>query len=291
MPSPALWMSLLLAVAFSLATWLEPRYVKWGGSRAQSDDMMTVALGDSRRMFANHFFVKADVYFHSGYYPTIFDGKKIEEKSHMLERDEDDDARGKPGEHSGQGHEEEQEGDFLGPPRDWIDAFGRHFYKSKHTHLHGEGAEREILPWLRISADLDPHRIETYTVASYWLRTQLNKPKEAEQFLREGLRENPDSYEILQELGQIYYTYYKDIPHARNIWELALKRWYARESHKETPDKLAYEEIVAHLAGLEEKAENWPKCVEYLEMLKKVSPIADRIEKQIQDIKQKHHLQ
>ena len=35
-------------------------------------------MGDSRRLFANQFFVEADVYFHSGYYPTIFDTPEAE---------------------------------------------------------------------------------------------------------------------------------------------------------------------------------------------------------------------
>ena len=30
-------------------------------------------MGDSQQLFANHFFTKADVYFHSGYYPSVFD--------------------------------------------------------------------------------------------------------------------------------------------------------------------------------------------------------------------------
>jgi len=41
--------------------------------------------------------------------------------------------------------------------------------------------EREILPWLRLSAELDPQRVETYTVAAYWLRN-MGKIAEAEQF-------------------------------------------------------------------------------------------------------------
>ena len=38
---------------------------------------------------------------------------------------------------------------------------------------------------------------ETYTVTAYWLRERMGKVDEAEQFLREGLRENPDSYEFM----------------------------------------------------------------------------------------------
>src|SRR5437667_4857091 len=66
----------------------------------------------------------------------------------------------------------------------------------------GESSDvREILPWLRLSAELDPNSVRTYTVAAYWLRERMGKVAEAEQFLREGLRANPGSYAILFELG------------------------------------------------------------------------------------------
>ena len=56
-----------------------------------------------------------------------------------------------------------------------------------------------------MSAELDPQRIDTYTVAAYWLR-DLGKVNDAEQFLRQGLLNNPDSYELLFDLGRLYYT-------------------------------------------------------------------------------------
>src|SRR5437588_9986821 len=99
---------------------------------------------------------------------------------------------------STEAEEHERKMNFLGAPRDWVERFGRHFMITEHTHLQG-GNEREILPWLRVSAELDPHRIDTYTVASYWLRSSLGKVDEAEQFLREGLRQNPGSYELWYE--------------------------------------------------------------------------------------------
>jgi len=52
---------------------------------------------------------------------------------------------------------------------------------------------------------MDPQKIETYTVGSYFMRRHLNRPREAEAFLREGLRNNPGSYEILFELGRLYH--------------------------------------------------------------------------------------
>ncbi|MDB6034525.1 MAG: hypothetical protein JWM16_4863, partial [Verrucomicrobiales bacterium] len=209
---PTTWFSLLglLAVCWSLATCLLPWFHSWEGSQRQSEDVLTTALGGSRKLFARQFYVKADAYFHSGYYPSIFDTAKASDKLHMAT--------------TTQGHEEEG-ADFLGKPKDWIDSFGRHFYPSEHRHLgedtctdkehhHGEpgedhheghgkkGEERELLPWLKLAATLDPERPETYIVASFWLRSQLGKPDEAEQFLRQGLIANPGHPEMLFELGR-----------------------------------------------------------------------------------------
>ena len=135
---------------------------------------------------------------------------------------------------------------FLGKPKDWIEQFGRNFFPTVHTHLEGPNA-REIMPWLKLSAEMDPKRIDTYVTASYWLRTRLDKPNEAEQFLREGLRANPDSHEILLELGRVYF-YNKNNPRvARNIWELALNKWRRQDLAGENPDPHVQEEILGEL--------------------------------------------
>ncbi len=94
---------------------------------------------------------------------------------------------------------------------------------SPNTPIWSTCNEREILPWLRLAADMDPQKIETYTVGAYFLRKHLNRPEEAEAFLREGLRNNPDSYEILFELGRLYNENDHDTDRARNVWQLALK--------------------------------------------------------------------
>src|SRR6266436_6452811 len=141
--STILILLLLIGTCFSLSTILQPRTALWSG-RHDSGNVLKVLLGDGRRLFANHFFVKADIYFHSGYYPSIFDqGAAREDTGHLAGRED----------HGEDAHE--HEADFLGPPRDWVERFGRHFLITKHTHLEG-GKEREILPWLKLSAELDP---------------------------------------------------------------------------------------------------------------------------------------
>ena len=91
--------------------------------------------------------------------------------------------------------------------------------------LSGSENVREILPWLKLSADLDPDNVQTYTVTAFWLRVRMHKVAEADAFLHEGLRNNPDSYDILFELGRLYYENYHDTDRARNVWEQAVRKW------------------------------------------------------------------
>ncbi len=270
-----LTVSLLIVVAFSLAAGIEPWFQSWAGNRVASDNLLQVALGDSRRMFANHFFIKSDVYLHSGYYPTVFDSKEEFDKSHEEEHTSDD----------GDDH------NFLGKPKDWIDRFSRNFFPARHTHLgdsgcghsgckHGDhdhddpketSVEREILPWLRLSAEMDPHRVETYVIASFWLRNKLDKVDEAEQFLREGLRANPGDCEILFELGRIYHENRKDPIRARNVYELSLKAAREREARKPDPNNLLLGSILNQLGLLEREQNNYPRAIDYYTALKEVS--------------------
>lgn len=261
---------LLLAVAcFSLATALQPRVSSWS-KEDDSGNVMKVLLGDGRRIFANQAFIEADVYFHAGYYPSVFDQTRIpKDARHMTAK-----------EGSAEEEEHEREMNFLGPPLDWIERFGRHFLITEHEHLHG-GTQREILPWLRLSADLDPHRITTYTVASYWLRRELGKPQEAQQFLREGLRNNPESYELLLELGRLYNENYHQRERARNLWNLALRRWQEQETGKHDADVHSLEEITINLARVEEADGDLRDAVVHLQMAARVSPNPGALRQQI----------
>ena len=310
---------LLLMVAFSFATTLEPWFQSWAGSRTQSDNVLQVALGDSRRMFARHFFTKADAYFHNGFYPSIYDGKEGGDQERIAENAH--------GDHS----EEECAEDFLGKPKDWIDRFSRNFFASRHTHLgdsdcgddccekakegksheancehksheaghrHSDdgaaeadheqpaktGLEREILPWLRLSAEMDPQRVETYVVAAFWLRTKLGKVDEAEQFLREGLRANPGDCEIQFALGLIYYEDRKDTVRARIILELSLMRWREQEARKPEPNILLLGQILNQLARLEREQKNYPRAIQHYTLLKQISPNKEGIQSWINDL-------
>ena len=273
---------LWLTLAFGLAAYLKPLLENQFPDQQDSDDPLAVLLGDTRQMFANSFFVKADAYFHSGCYPTIYDNNAPFKTPHIGE-----DSSTMESKNTG------DENNFLGDPHDWIDRVNRNMFPSHHTHLDeggvdGEGATevKEIMPWLKISAELDAHRIETYLVAAFWLRNRMHKVNEAEDFLRDGLRANPNSAAILYELGQLYFEGRHNPRHARNLYLAALDSWGRENSDKEEQDKFLFGHITGALYRLEKQEHNIPKAIEYLKMLKRVSPDPDAIQKQIDEINQ-----
>lgn len=285
MKRPAFLLVLLVVVAFSFGLKLQPRFVR--ADAGPGDNVFKMLFGEGRRMFANHFAVKADVYLHSGFYPSIFDQSAAVKEAGVTAPDAPSPESDHADEHAHavvtqpDGHKCDTS--FMGAPRDWIEAFGRAFLVTEHAHLEG-GKEREILPWLRLSAQLDPQRIETYTVAAYWLVERMNKPKEAEAFLREGLRENPQSYEILFDLGKIYDAHINQPARARNVWKLALQRWNETEPDKEKPDTLAYERVLVYLGELERRQGDFLQAVLYFDEAGKFSPRPDALAKRIRDV-------
>ena len=289
MRAPHLTLVLLLAGCFCLATWIGPRFES--SMNRRDEGFVANVLGGSRRLFSNHFFTRSDVYFHSGYYPSIFDQPKEKENHLAKEAGHEDHEKEDHPKHGEAGHvhdeHEEEESDFLGKPKDPMDAFSRHFFVSQHSHLteKGSNAPKEILPWIKLAAQLDPKKIESYTVGAYWLR-EVSKPEEAEQFLREGLRQNPTSYEIMLELGLGYFEK-KEYDRARNMLEMGMARWREQENPKpmEQQNRFVAEQIVNYLARTEARSGNSARAISWLELLKKLSPHPDEIDKRIAEVR------
>lgn len=271
-------------LAFGLAAGLQPRLEAEFSALGNSGDPLYILFGDTRQVFANSFFVKADAYFHSGYYPTIFDNNAPFKTPHIGEDSDTMESR-----NSG------DETTIFSHPHNWIERFELNFFPSYHTHLDqggvdGNGAAevKEILPWLKMSEDLDSHRIETYLVAAYWLRVRMHKVDEAEEFLRDGLRANPGNPALLYELGQLYFEDRHNPDRARNLYLAALASWNLQNAGKDEKDqdKFNLDHIASALAELEEQQHNLPQAIEYLKLLKRVSPDPDVIQKHIDELSQ-----
>ena len=297
-----------LVGSLSLAVIVEPELSTNRAYRRYEGSNVQIAMGDAQRLLASQFYAKADVYMHRGYYPSIFDSKEEFENSHRAAP-----VGGPALEHADESQEP-----------DWIERFGRSFYPSRHTHLgdgqtpcndpehhheddpapedehdhencdhehHEESptedasAEiREILPWLKASAELDPEREETFVTGAYWLRTRLNRVEEAEEFLWQGWERNPDSYQIVFELGRLQAENRGDDLRARNLWLGALSRWERQEQGKEEPDTIMYAQILWQLALLEERNGEFAKAAEYLRKIQPISRNPEKVGERIEEL-------
>src|SRR5215813_11415978 len=114
--SPVIVFCSLLGLVFTLSTWLHRRVERWN-KREGPEPVLQVLFGDGRQLLANHVFVKADVYFHSGYYPSIFDQQRAPTNSqHMVQSAE---AGHEEHDHESEAEEAHEKAmDFLDEPKD-----------------------------------------------------------------------------------------------------------------------------------------------------------------------------
>lgn len=283
----------LATLVFTLATVVESEFKKTTAS-TNAEGAFTKLLGDGRRLFSGQSVEMADVYLHSGFYPSIFDDRE-KKGSKAIETEEDDHAAHKHDEHGNCDHSEHvasktDEHDkamgFMGQPRDPLEGFIRNFRITEHSHLE-QGEEREVLPWLRLAIELDPQAVETYAVTSFWLRKNLKRVEDAREILREGIRNNPKSFELLFAMGIIYQQDDKNDVKARNIWLAAKRFWEQQSSEAKQSSVDYYGKITASLARLENDAGNLPLAIKYFEITKLTSPNPDVIQKQIDEMKSK----
>jgi tetratricopeptide (TPR) repeat protein len=200
-------------------------------------------LGESRAILSNLSILQADLYLHGGV-------------GHFTEEHKEGLAIGQREEGV---HEEEDACEHKKSPGK-VNPFNILFRISEekditeHIHLHGDQT-KELIPWFYFSAKIDPHNVLAYTLGSYWLAAKMNKVEEGFVFLKEGLRNNPDSWEINAELGRMYFTYTGD-------HEAALRYLYRARTliQDATHDKFQERYVLFYLAlsyeelGLKEEA-------------------------------------
>src|SRR5437763_690174 len=94
MASPGLILAFLVSLCFSIACALQAHSDKWFPPKTHSGSMVQILFGDARRIFANQLFVKADIHYHNGYYPSLFDQarnpahQEVSEATHDAEHNE-----------------------------------------------------------------------------------------------------------------------------------------------------------------------------------------------------------
>lgn len=153
--------------------------------RARNSGAVARLLGEMRTSMSDILFIKTERYLHMGVAYQSHGSGNVEmdpEDAHVgvdtLVLDPDSDFRGFIG------HLERR----IKPWRD-----------PSLPHLHSDG--RELLPWYRLMTLSDPHYIRGYLIGSWWLNRE--SPAEALNFIAEGVRNNPDAFQLHLMKGQI----------------------------------------------------------------------------------------
>lgn len=91
-------------------------------------------------------------------------------------------------------------------------------------HLHTEGYSlSEIMPWMRLTTQLDPQKVEAYLTMAYLLK-RLRRLSTAERVLLEAQSANPHDHRILEERARLAFQLGLDDKAAR-LLEVGIRLW------------------------------------------------------------------
>lgn len=105
----------------------------------------------------------------------------------------------------------------------WLNVVDRyhHEYMEQGGNWQTNGS---LLPFLKIITWLDPHFIQAYDVAGAIL-SGLQRYDEGQKFLADGIRNNPESWQLYYDVAMLHAWYRRDarsaLPYARRAYELA----------------------------------------------------------------------
>ncbi|MGB2600929.1 MAG: hypothetical protein WBD00_03300 [Candidatus Omnitrophota bacterium] len=204
-------------------------------------------LGEARSIVSNLSLIQADVYFHGG----VYDRGEACPGIHSEDEDLDHEEHLKPPEPS---------------PYDILLRLSEETLITEHIHLKGDQL-KQIVPWLYYAAELDPHNVKAYTLTGYYLIYRLNKPDQGMAFLKKGLANNPDSWEINAEIGREYFQVQKNYATSLRYFQRA-KDLLDKTSH----DKFQERYVLSYLALCYEKTGQLDKTLPLYKRLDEIFP-------------------
>lgn len=89
--------------------------------------------------------------------------------------------------------------------------------------------DEAMMPLVRLITWLNPHFIEAYALGGQWLAFHFDRPAQAMTFYEEGIRNNPQSFDLLNGAAWVYWRF-------RHDYRTAAKR--ALEAARVAPDDL-----------------------------------------------------
>ncbi len=167
-------------------------------------------------------------------------------------------------------------------------ALGDHFFRklekriSPSSHVHVKDINvQEIMPWLRLATAADPHNIQAYLVAAFWLRTRVNRPDLALKILKEAQWNNPMNAEIQFAKARIYISQ-KELSRARSTLNAAIAFMKAKKMKSGTQDKYLKARIHSYRAILNEIAGNTRQAARDFEKVLALFPEREQLRNRIE---------
>jgi tetratricopeptide (TPR) repeat protein len=154
---------------------------------------------------------------------------------------------------------------------------------NEHVHMTGQDV-REIVPWLWMAAMADPHNINNYLVASFWLAHEAGQPQLARALLAEARWSNPFSYPVAMEdaviaLRQGY------IAEASASLDAGLAFWDKTADSRNEDARRDLGRMLLYRALLFEAAGDRMNAISHLQRLLRLFPERKEIELRISELK------
>ena len=175
-----------------------------------SKDPLYLLLGSAKEAIGDTFFLKANSYFHGGVSINLI------QHENMVESED---------------RETEAHETFKKAYTDWVYKINSQVKVMEHIHLQGEET-KEILPFLTTAVKLDPYNVPAILTTAYWLNSYFKKTDAAIEMLKQGLKDNPDAWEICSHLGLNYFKFKKNYAESAAYFKKSLEKMDKNNSNE-----------------------------------------------------------
>lgn len=139
-----------------------------------------------------------------------------------------------------------------------------------HVHARGETI-KEMMPWLRFATQMDPHNVQAYLVAAYWIQHEVDDPAKALEILQEGARNNPHDYRMYAEMGRMY-MHLGERRRAAEALETGIHLWPGKQDPEEEETRLELARMLSFRAFLYEVEGRKERALAFFRQSSRFSP-------------------
>ena len=148
-------------------------------------------------------------------------------------------------------------------------------------HLHAEGKSvREIMPWLEFAIRTDPHNVDAYLTAAYWLG-MAGRLDLAERVLLQAQHNNPRDHRILLERARMLLDRHDDVKAALLLDE-GLRAWPGKVDPHDSQALLDLASLLSYRAFLHELKGDRQKALVFFRKALEASPGNPGLAKRVQ---------